>query len=539
MTLSTEEENTVHLLKEEADAAGQYHLFEFWDKLDFEEKNKLIQSISKYRLLEIKEKFNNALQKMDNNKIPYKLEPVPSLNTQVVKNTSKEKLQEWRERGLRAITESKLAVVLLAGGQGTRLGSDLPKGMFDIGLPSKKTLFQIQAERIKRVQFLSGGFLIPFYIMTSPKTHEETKKYFEKNNFFDLNPSNVYFFSQHTLPCFSFEGKILLESRTSIAEAPDGNGGLFKALETSGALDDMKKRGICYLHVYCVDNVLVRVADPCFLGYSISSRVSCAVKVVTKSSPLEKIGVICKINGKFGAVEYSEIQEGDAYARDPEGELLYNAGNICNHYFTLQFVERMVRECELPLHVARKSIPHVDSHGDVLLPKEPNGLKLEMFIFDALEFSDDLAVYLVERSEEFSPLKNASGSAESTPEHCRKDYLSLCERYLTRAGAKVDKAQSDECEVSPLTSYAGENLEGYNNKSFNCWATTAALDLGLKVYVFNPYLVKSGAFSTLKERLPSPSAEGVVRPEASISVLAKKLKLIGGVNLDDYSLWYD
>lgn len=232
---------------------------------------------------------------------------------------------------------------MLAGGQGTRLGSNLPKGMFDVGLTSGKTLYQIQAEKIYRLQGLAKEMFgksasIPWYIMTSEHTMEPTVEFFKKKNYFNLDKDNIIVFEQNCIPCFNFEGKIILNKPYKIARAPDGNGGLYEAIRKKGILDDMKKRGIKHIYVYCVDNILVKVADPIFIGYCISKNTECGTKVIEKVCPSESLGIICKINGKFKVVEYSEVSKETSEKRNANGQLLFNAGNICNHYFTLNFL---------------------------------------------------------------------------------------------------------------------------------------------------------------------------------------------------------
>jgi UDP-N-acetylglucosamine/UDP-N-acetylgalactosamine diphosphorylase len=270
------------------------------------------------------------------------------------------------------------------------------------------------------------------------------------------------------------DGKILLDSPSRIAVAPDGNGGVYAATRSplspndpnTTVLTDLATRNIQYVHAYCVDNCLVRVADPVFLGYSISKRADCAAKVVPKTEPTESVGVVARRGSKFSVVEYSEISQEQAERRDPEsGELAFRAGNIANHFYTADFLNKVEAfEDELAFHIARKKIPHVNDAGDFIKPSKPNGMKLELFVFDVFPFTERFSVLEVQRREEFSPLKNAPGTGSDDPETSRRDLLSQHKRFLEGAGAKV--SEGVEIEISPLASYAGEGLESVKGKTF-------------------------------------------------------------------------
>jgi len=278
-----------------------------------------------------------------------------------------------------------------------------------------------------------------------------------------------------TLPCMTFDGKIMMESKHEIAVAPDGNGGVYAALRNSGVLANMTERKIEYLHVYCVDNCLVRVADPVFIGYCLSKNADCGAKVVRKKSPEEPVGVVCLRNAAFNVVEYSEIDTEVAHRINPKnGQLAFGAGNIANHFYTLEFLNKVESiESELEYHIARKKIKSVDFiTGDIIAPKAPNGMKLEMFVFDVFPFTERMAVFEVDRREEFSPLKNAPGTGEDCPETSRRDILQQHVRFIEHAGGKVVVGETDDkvdgvptLEISPLVSYSGEGLSIVSGKS--------------------------------------------------------------------------
>jgi len=275
-----------------------------------------------------------------------------------------------------------------------------------------------------------------------------------------------------------------MDSPSHVAVAPDGNGGLYAATRspispgsTTTVLSDLAKRKILYVHAYCVDNCLVRVADPVFLGYSIDKQADCAAKVVPKASPTESVGVVARRGAKFSVVEYSEISKEQAERRDPTtGDLVFRAGNIANHFYTTEFLNRVEKfEEELAFHIARKKIPHVDiATKEFVKPSKPNGMKLEMFVFDVFPFTERFAVLEVERKEEFSPLKNAPGTGSDDPETSRRDLLAQHKRFLEDAGAKV--ADGVEIELSPLVTYAGEGLESVKGKVFTKSGSVSAVE---------------------------------------------------------------
>ena len=373
----------------------QSHLLSFWDELSDSDRQNLTDDICRIDFKDLKESFERTrdLTILKSNECGMK--PVPNELKGSYLTSSKTQLESYENCGLKEISEGNVAVLLLAGGQGTRLGVSYPKGMYSVGLPSGKTLFQIQAERLIRVQRLAADnypgskCVIPWFIMTSENTKTIIVQFFEEKKFFGLNKSDVIFFEQGNLPCLDKEGKVILEQKFKVSQSPDGNGGLYRALLKSNVLDQMRERNIKSIHAYCVDNILVRIADPVFVGFCVEKGYDCAAKVVRKTQPNESVGVICEVDGNYQVVEYSEISEVNRGLRDEHGELVYNAANICNHFFSFEFLNDVCTHynSQLIYHVAEKKIPYVDQDGIVRKPQHKNGIKLEKFIFDVFPFS--------------------------------------------------------------------------------------------------------------------------------------------------------
>jgi len=471
-------------LKEQLRSYGQEHVLHWWEDLSQEEKEELRKDLGEVDLQEMQEMWEKTCgQEVEVREVDDVMEPVEASLCESVATSSEEILKEYEEVALRAASRGQMGVLLLAGGQGTRLGVGYPKGMYDIGLLSGKTLYQIQVERILRLQELSERLtgtktIIPMYIMTSEATKEDTADFFSKHNYFGLKQNQVVIFEQRVIPSFDNQGKFIMSRKSKLARSPDGNGGLYWALQNEGVLDDMERRDIRYLHAYCVDNVLVKVADPHFMGYCISKNAESGNKVVEKVQPAEAVGVVCKVDGKIQVVEYSEISKQNSEMRNSNGQLTYHAGNICNHFFTRDFLRKICSDHlrDLPHHIAKKKIPHVDlKSGDNIKPEKPNGIKLEKFVFDVFEFSSSFVVWVCERDDEFSPLKNAEGAGKDTPTTARESLYDLHKRYIKASGAKLVFGSDTSLEICPLLSYAGEGLEEIHGKSLD---TPLHLDKG-------------------------------------------------------------
>ncbi|UYV66010.1 UAP1 [Cordylochernes scorpioides] len=413
----------------------QQHLLRFWEQLSEQERTALYKDLKSINY-EKMQRLHQTYYKKTNNHVEGKvvLEPIPEDLYDGVRNTSPEQLAKYWKTGLEAIRAGKVAALLLAGGQGTRLGVPYPKGMYNVSLLSGKTLYQLQAERILRLQHLSNS-IITWYIMTSEHTKDSTVAFLKKNDYFGIDPDNICIFEQNMIPCLDYNGKMLLDTKYRVARAPDGNGGLYDVLASEGIIADMKQRGIEHVHVYCVDNILVRIADPWFLGYCISKKANCGAKVVKKQLPDEAVGVVCKVNNKFKVVEYSELPTEYAEKVLPDsGDLVFRAGNICNHYFNVDFLEEMSRGIELQHHVAIKKIPYLDQDGNYIKPADKNGIKLEKFVFDVFEYSDYMEVPQVnhmnvsiaprfERMKQQMPSSTGSSTLSKPPAVVKEEIL--------------------------------------------------------------------------------------------------------------------
>lgn len=326
---------------------------------------------------------------------------------------------EFERIGRDAIQRGTTAAVIMSGGQGTRLGYHGPKGMYNLGMPSQKCIFRLHIEKITKIRDLNklaDGSLpsVPIYIMTSNLNHHIIETYFRDNLFFGYPEQDVVFFEQGVEPSFTFDGKIIIESATSLSLAPDGNGGIYRALQYAGCIDDMHRRGVEHLHIYGIDNVLTKSLDPQFLGACIQQQAECGNKVVWRAHKTEKVGVTAELNGRMHVLEYSELPADLADSEDSSGKLLFGAANICNHYLTVQFlVDKVLPSLSEVYHVAKKKIPFFDPlTGHTVTPTEVNGIKMEMFIFDVFPLATKWVVVEGLREDEFAPVKNAPGSPQ-------------------------------------------------------------------------------------------------------------------------------
>ncbi len=430
---------------------GQEHLLRHFKELSDEEKENLLDQILLIDFDLITSLYKKVINH-EKNENQQDLQPLKAYEWDAIDNQEKQQLYDI---GIKKIKDSKAAVILLAGGQGTRLGYSGAKGTFDIGLPSHKSLFQLQCERLINISRKCGTY-INWYIMTSPVNHDETVQFFDDNNYFDYSKENITFFKQGILPTIDVNGEIFLEERGKVSMAPNGNGGCFLALKDKGILTEMKEKGIEWIFINGIDNALVRVADPYFLGFAVKTGLPSASKVVSKKSPDEKAGILCYQNKRPAIVEYSELPVELAQKTNDDGNLIYDNANIISHLLKLEVIEEFFNY-EIPFHVAHKKIPYTNISGDIEYPSEPNGYKFESFIFDIFSYVVDMAVLKVRREEEFAPVKNKDG--EDSPFTAKNLVLNLHRNWLINSGVDSKLLDRKIVEISPLTSYNGEDIE--------------------------------------------------------------------------------
>lgn len=314
---------------------------------------------------------------------------------------------EFKELGLKAIREGKVGAVLLAGGQGTRLGLDRPKGTLNIGVAKELYLFEQLLRNLMDVTDEAGVY-VPLYIMTSNINNADTTAFFEEHDYFGYPKDYVKFFVQEMVPACDYEGRIYMESQTEVAMSPNGNGDWFSSMVNAGLLSDIKERGIEWINVFAVDNCLQRIADPMFVGATIAYGCESGAKVVRKAAPDERVGVLCTEDGKPSIAEYYEMTEEMATARKENGDLKYGFGVILNYLFSEKKLEQ-IAEARMPIHVVEKKIPYMDVDGTFVKPEQPNGYKFETLVLDMVHMMDDCIPYEVVREREFAPIKNLHG----------------------------------------------------------------------------------------------------------------------------------
>ena len=388
---------TLEHAKEKLAKYGQEHLLKYYDELSEEQKEALLEQIgaTDMSILEMCHHKEEIAQKG-------KISPLAAMQLDEIEANR----ESFTQTGLEAIRAGKAAAVLLAGGMGTRLGSDNPKGMYNVGITRDLYIFECLVNNLMDVVKAAGNW-IHFFIMTSDKNHEATVKFLTEHNFFGYNGEYIHFFKQEMAAATDYEGKIYLEEKGKLSTSPNGNGGWFISLKNSGLLDLVHQEGIEWLNTFAVDNVLQKITDPCFLGATIQKDCAVGAKVVRKNAPDEKVGVMCLEDGRPSIVEYYELTDELMNAKDENGDPAYNFGVILNYLFRVADMEKMLSS--LPLHIVEKKIPYLDENGELVKPEAPNGYKFESLVLDLIHQLDSCLPYEVVRNHEFAPIKNKTG----------------------------------------------------------------------------------------------------------------------------------
>ena len=415
---------------------SQEHVLAWWKKLGRTERESLlaqIETLDPKSLAHCAEALKKGVEIPDSSK---GVAPKVAL-------LKGKKLAEAVAAGEKELKAGRVAALLVAGGQGSRLGYDGPKGCYQIGPITGAPLFYFHARKILARSYRYGA-AIPFYVMTSEANNEATVRCFEENDYFGLDPKNVFFFTQGMWPGMTKDGKIIMDAPGHIFMSPDGHGGLLAALKRSGALADMKKRGIKSVFFFQVDNPLVEIADPAFIGYHVLQKSDYSLKLCAKRDPKEKVGMPMRFGKSFRMVEYTEMTDEQCNRRDKDGRLYFLYGSPAIHVFDRAFLDREASR-RMPLHLAFKKIPFVDAKGKVVKPSEPNGYKFEKFIFDILPNAKTAAFLAFDQKDEFSPVKNAEGT--DSPASCKADMQAKWRRWLAECGVTV--AEDVPVEIDP------------------------------------------------------------------------------------------
>ena len=395
---------------------GQEHLLRYYDELSLAEQQDLLAQIDKtdFDVVDFVSHKEDLL-------VRGKVTPIEGMGIPEIR----EKEAIFREAGLEAVRAGKVGAVLLAGGMGTRLGSDEPKCMYNIGETKTVYIMQRLIENLMDVVREAGCF-VPLFIMTSEKNHDITVRFMEEHDYFQYDKGNVWFFEQDMAPAADYDGKVFLEEKGRIATSPNGNGGWFISMNKAGLLPLVREKGIEWLNVFSVDNVLQRIADPVFVGATILSGAASGAKCVRKVSDDEKVGAMCLEDGRPSIIEYYDMTPELMAARNEKGEPAYSFGVILNYLFREKDLEAIMDQ-EIPLHIVEKKIPHLDAEGKLVKPESPNGYKFEQLVLDLIHRLDSCLPFEVVREKEFAPIKNKVGvdSVETAKELCRKNGIEL------------------------------------------------------------------------------------------------------------------
>jgi UDP-N-acetylglucosamine/UDP-N-acetylgalactosamine diphosphorylase len=447
-------------------AVGQDHLLRYYDQLDPGARQRLLAQIDSVDVEGLPELVETYVRRKPVFALPPGVQPAPYYPADPASPVRRWDKARFQAAGERLVQAGKVAAFCVAGGQGSRLGYEGPKGCYPAGAVTGKPLFQIFAEGLLGA-LDRYGVHVPWYILTSPLNHEATVAFFREHAHFGLRPQDVMFITQGVMPSLDIKtGRVLLAAKGEVATNPDGHGGSLKALHVSGALADMKRRGVEHISYFQVDNPIVRVVDPVFLGLHATAPDSSgdmSSKMIPKAYPEEKLGVFCSVNGKTEVIEYSDLPMDLQRERLPDGSLRFLAGSIAVHVLGVRFVERVNTDkaFALPYHRAEKKVPCIDSQtGEPLKPETNNGVKLERFVFDALAFAGKSILYETDRIEEFAPIKNAE--RVDSPASSAQIQTERAARWLTSCGVRVprDAQGRPECvlEISPRTAITAEEL---------------------------------------------------------------------------------
>ena len=445
---------------------GQEHLLKFVNELTKPQQEQLLQQINQIDFEELNELIEKYVKNKPEIKIPDTISPAPYFPESPEGESQKELYTKAEKRGKQLLSNGQVAALTVAGGQGSRLGFNGPKGSFPITPVKNKTLFQYFAESLLRAGKKFGS-PIKWYIMTSTVNDQETRDFFTKNNFFGLQKSQLLFFTQGTMPAIDLNGKILLSEKDSLALAPNGHGGTLLALLTSGALEDMKENNIKHISYFQVDNPLVSVVSPLFIGLHDLQNSEMSARVLIKTGPFEKLGNFCIVDDRLEIIEYSDMPENLALETEENGKLRFRAGSPAIHVISREFIERLTAggRLQLPWHRADKKVPYIDQNGNKITPEKPNAVKLETFIFDAMPMAQKTMLLEGKREDEFAPVKNQTGV--DSAETCREMLIARDARWLENSNVKIPKKLdgSPNCiiELSPATFFDQEDVQNFFN----------------------------------------------------------------------------
>lgn len=403
--------------KKKLETFGQEHVLKYYDELTDAEKQELLTQIDEtdFAVLENCKNLGKSEGRGE-------FSPLAAMQVSEIERRK----DEFAAAGIKALKEGKVAACLLAGGMGTRLGSDNPKGMYDIGLTKPVFIFQRIIENLLDTVKQADGAYIRLFIMTSEKNNDATINFLKEHNFFGYPEEKITFFKQDMAPASDYNGKVYMEGKGRISTSPNGNAGWYASMLKAGLRDLIQKEGIEWIDIFAVDNVLQRIADPCFVGATLTAGVSCGAKVVRKNAPDEKVGVMCLEDGKPSIVEYYELSQEMMDAKDENGDPAYNYGVILNYLFNENDLYEIAKKT-LPLHVVEKKIPYIDENANLVKPESPNGCKFEQLVLDMIHELPTCLPYEVVREKEFAPIKNKEGvdSVESARELCKLNGIEL------------------------------------------------------------------------------------------------------------------